>query len=570
MNALENPVIAHAAAVGIEPAAQSNAADGTVAAPALALARAQAEEAKPVGALSVTAAAAATTTATTMATATGENAASANELFGSFFMGADEFALPASTIREVVDYPDKMTAIPLSPAFLEGIFTLRGHVIPVLNLGKIFDSQAASADASHKVAIIDHEQIQIGIVFHSTGELLRVCPEQRSTLQYRDAASHGVIGGTIRLDGGLRLLQILDPAALISIENIPQVRALKSAGQRVETNHFHLQAERRQCVSFRVGGTVFAFEMNAIREIIDVPELKHSVLTSKLCIGRINLRGSAVAVVDFAKLLGMGDDTRQAGSEQRIVIARLGDASIGLLVDSVDNIFSYFPGDVLPIPLLSKTRAGMFGGCIHKEGIGAVIFLNHDEIFSRKEVIDMTRGHADLYQQENTAAVHQAKAGGNGQRKVYITFTMGNTYALEIRKIREIIDFSTDLIKAPSIPPFVQGMLKLRRQMITVLNLRCLYQMAPLADLSSAKILVIERGEERFGLMVDAVENIVTVSDSDRMPTPRMMRSDAAGDMRSEMQEVIELAGADTTRQTISVFEIDVFLERLSREMAAA
>jgi purine-binding chemotaxis protein CheW len=499
-------------------------------------------------------------------------------LFGSFFLCNEEFALPASVIREVVNYPDKVTPMPLSPPFLEGVFTLRGTVIPVLNLGRIFDPEAAAAHSSHKIAIVDHEEIQVGLVFHSTGEILRVRPEQCATLQYRDSATHNVIGGTIRLDDGARLLQILDPVALIKIENVPQVRALQSAGRKIETSQFHLQAERRQCVSFRVGQTTFAFEMSAIREIIDVPPLTSSVLTSKLCLGRFTLRGSVVAVVDFGAILGVGrragstDGTPMApGSAQRIVIARIGDASIGLLVDSVDNIFSFFPGDLLPIPLFSGSRAGMFGGCIHKEGIGAIIFLDHDGIFSSSEVIDMTRGHAELYQHENTgAAIVRKTTGAAVQRQVYITFTVGDTCALEIRKVREIIDFPVDMITPPSMPSFVEGILNLRRQMITILNLRSLYGMPALGDNTLSKVLIIERGDERFGLMVDSVENIVTVPDSDRMPTPRLVRSNDPGDMRNEMLDVIELTGADNVRRTLSVFEIDRFLERVATEMAAA
>ena len=504
----------------------------------------------------------------------------ASELFGSFFLGQDEFALPAICIREVVNYPDKVTPMPLSPHFLEGVFTLRGTVIPVLNLARIFDPAAGPAAASHKIAIVDHKQIQVGLVFHDTGEILRVRAEQKTNLQYRDGGSLNVVGGTIRLDDGARLLQILDPAALISIENVPQVLALRSTSRKAETSQFHLQAERRQCVAFRVGGTAFAFEMSAIREIIDVPELKSSVLNSKLCLGRINLRGNAVAVVDFARLLNMdhggasanGGGTHEArpGSAQRIVIARIGDASIGLLVDSVDNIFSFFPGDALPIPLLSKTRAGMFGGCIHKEEMGAIIYLNHQHIFSTAEVQDITRGHAELYQQENTASVAHRKVSASNERKVYITFTVGNTYALEIRKIREIIDFPETMITPPSMPSFVEGILNLRRQMITVLNLRCLYGMPPSPDKSTSKILVVERGEERFGLMVDAVENIVTIANTDRIPTPRLLRGSDHSELRNEMQEVIELSGADQSHQTISVFEIERFLERLAREMTAA
>lgn len=494
-----------------------------------------------------------------------------SELFGSFLLGQDEFALSAYGIREVVNFPEKLTPIPLSPPYLEGVFTLRGNVIPVLNLGRIFDPTAGRAEPNQKIAIVDHEQVQVGLLFHDTGEILRVRPEQRSSLSYRDPATHGVVSGTIRLDDGKRLLQILDPQALVHIENLPQVQALKSTGRTIEKNQFHLQTERRQCVAFHAGGIAFAFEMSAIREIIDVPELKASVLNSKLCVGRINLRGNAVAVVDFAELLKLGDAPKAAGGERRIIIARIGEASVGLLVDSVDNIFSFFPGDVLPIPLLSKSRAGMFGGCISKDGLGDILFLNHLEMFSRDEVVSITRGHADLYQDE---AEKERKSGDRAHaanaRQVYITFALENSYALEIKQIREIIDYPADMLKPPSAPAFVQGILNLRRQMITIINLRNLYQMPDHADQAATKILVFERGDERYGLMVDTVENIVTVTDSDRIPAPRMMRNNASTSLRNEMQEVIEMADGQGGRKTLSVFELDVFLERLSREVAAA
>lgn len=493
------------------------------------------------------------------------------ELFGSFILGDGEFALPASCIREVVNVPEKITAIPFSPLFLEGVFTLRGAVIPILNLGKIFDAGAPAISHSQKIAIIDHEQVQIGILFHDTGEILRVRPEQRCQLQYHDQAIHGVISGTIRLDDGARLLPILDPAALIRIENVPEIHALKSVGREEKGNHFHLQAERRQCVSFRVGGTAFAFEMGAIQEIINVPELSSSILNSEICIGRINLRGSTVAIVDFARLLHFADNGAPPSAEQRIVIARIRDTAIGLLVDSVDNIFNFFPGDILPVPLLSKTRAAMFGGCIHQDGIGEVLFLNHEAIFSSSEIGDITKGHADLYRQESLGKDNQLKKdGGNSRRQVYITFSLEHTCAVEIKQIREIIDLPHDLLKPPNLPPFVHGILNLRRQMITIIDLRSLYHMPPVADRSGAKILVIERDDERYGLMVDSVENIVTVANSDRMSTPKIMHHHAAEEMRSEMQEVIEITAADHSRKSFNVFDTNIFLEHLMQEMAAS
>ena len=498
--------------------------------------------------------------------------APATELFGSFVLGADEFALPAHCIREVVNLPEKIIALPLSPPFLAGVFTLRGTVIPVVNLGRVFSPSARAPEPSDKIAILDYQGVMIGILFHATGEILRVRPEQRSTLSYAAGEVPGVVAGTILLDCGARLLQVLDPAALVRIENVPQVLALQGATRRDASRS---QRARRQCVSFRVGSSSFAFEMAAIQEIIRVPELQPSVLHSALCLGRINFRGSQVAVVDFTALLQTvappeGDQAgREFGPEQRIVIARIDDATIGFLVDSVDSIVNFHSEDVMAIPLLSKARAGMFGGCISKPELGDIIFLNHREIFSSSEITEMRAGHANLYPKDEIGAAKTTEAR-RGQRQVYITFALENTFAVEIKQVREIIDFSDAITRPPGMPDFMRGILNLRQQMISVIDLRSLYRMPAMDDPAQAKILVIERGEERYGLMVDAVENIMTVNDNRRFAAPKMMRAPSNGnDPRSEMDEVIDIDGEGGIHQTLSVFECDRLLARLARELPA-
>jgi purine-binding chemotaxis protein CheW len=455
------------------------------------------------------------------------------------------------------------------------VFTLRGAVIPVVNLGRVFNADARGAEASDKIAILDFQGVLVGILFHATGEILRVRREQRSTLSYANGNAHGVVAGTILLNDGERLLQVLDPAALVRIENVPQVLALQSAGRQAAQRS---QGERRQCVSFRVGASSFAFEMNAIQEIIRVPELQASILNSALCLGRINFRGSQVAVVDFTALLraapaGSSDTqaAREFHADQRIVIARIDDATIGFLVDSVDSIVHFYSEELMAIPLLSKARAGMFGGCIAKAGLGDIIFLNHREIFSSVEIQEMRTGHANLYPKDQTGAQPaQQQAAKRSQRQVYITFALENTYAVEIKQVREIIDFSDDITRPPGMPAFMRGMLNLRQQMISVIDLRSLYRMPALASTGQAKILIIERGEERYGLMVDAVENIMTVNDNRRFAAPKMMRNPSAhGDPRSEMEEVIDIEGDGDHHKTLSVFECDRLLQRLAREMPA-
>ena len=493
----------------------------------------------------------------------------ATELFGSFMLGASEFALPASSLREVVTMPGRIIPVPLSPACLEGVFTLRGQVIPVLNLARMFDPGAPAPAPTHKVAIVDHDGIQIGLLFHDIGEVLRVRPEQRSLLQHRSGDRQGVIAGTIMLDDGARLLQVLDAQALVHIENVPQVQALRATQRGHERSQFHRLAERRQCLSFKVGGTAFAFEMCAIREIIAVPELQPSVMGSALCMGRINFRGSAIAVIDFAALLGFAGGTAESGAARRILVARIGEEQIGFLVDSVDSIFNFFSSDVLPIPLLSNARGRMFAGCISREEAGDILFLDHQAILSGAELREISQGHTNLYQQEAAAAQSQARTS-RAQRQVYIAFTLEDQWAVDIRQVREIIPFAEGMVQPPGLPRFVHGILNLRHQVITVIDLRSLYGMDACPEGTARKIMIVEHGEERYGLIVDAVDSIVTVNDSARRSSPRMLRGAAGGNacQPSEVLEVRDAASHDS-QDILSVFERSAFLACLANALAA-
>ncbi|MGN6702622.1 MAG: chemotaxis protein CheW, partial [Burkholderiaceae bacterium] len=293
----------------------------------------------------------------------------------------------------------------------------------------------------------------------------------------------------------------------------------------------------------------------------------------------MSLRGRTVPVVRFEALLRPDCALPAPSPDQRVVIARIGDAPIGLLVDSVDDIFGFFPDDVLPIPLLGRARAGMFRGCITRDAKtaadtgGDTILLDHDALFSGAELQEITQGHAALYGAEAGAghATRQAAGEAASRRRVYIAFAIGHAYAVEIGQVREIIGLPEQLVQAPGMPPFVHGILNLRRRMVTLVDPRRLYGMPDAAERMDARVLVIERGDECFGVVVDAVDSIVTVADAHRLRAPKILHGAADDALQGGLQEVIELPGvpAGETR-TLGVFDVDAFLARLQREMGVA
>ena len=480
------------------------------------------------------------------------------ELFGTFYLGGQEFAINADCIREVVRSPYRITPIPLSPAYLEGIFTLRGVAIPMVNLARIFDAQAPASTSDQRVVIIDHEDVQVGLVFDMTGEVLRVAPEQRSSLRYDGRQS--VVSGAITLDAGARLLQVLDPASLIRIDNVPQVRSLSNATRNAERQRFLRQAQGHKCIAFRVGGMHFALAMEAVQEIIRVPELNESVMLGKLCKGWFNLRGAPVGVVDFAALLQAGSSA--AGEDQRVLVVRVGEDRLGLLVDSVDDIRPYFDSDILPIPMLGTRRAGMFRGCLpDPEGTDA-IFLAHGQIFSDAEVAEICSGHRRLYQDQVKAAGQASSAAS--RRQVYLAFSLDTGWASDIKQVREIVPFVDNVTRPPGMPDCVHGMMQLRQQMVCVIDLRRLYGMPPSSDTAERRILVLEHGDERYGIIVDHVDTILSLPDSQRRPSPQLLKLNGPQDMRRDAGEVLEVpAEGGGENRVLTLFDKARFIETL-------
>jgi len=482
------------------------------------------------------------------------SAGAAVELFGSFMLGGDEFALPALCIREVVNFPERMTSVPLAPSYLEGMFTLRGSVIPVVNLGRLFDPAAPAAEPSNKIAIIDYQEAQVGLLVHATGEILRVRPEQRSRLRYAEGSTQGVVAGTILLDEGRRLVQVLDIDRLVHIENVPQVQSMRASGAETR-RQLRVVGERRHAISFRAAGARFAMEMKAIQEIVRVPELAESILASPLCRGRMLFRGLQVPVVDFAALAG--GQPAQADAGQRILVAHIGEATVGFLVDDVESILHFTSDEVLAIPLLSKERSAMFAGCVARPGEEDVILLDHEGIFSRSEIGEMDLGHRQLYPAQARAAASQ-RAG----RKVYLSFRVGELFALELKQVREIIDHAGDISHPPGMPDYMCGVLNLRQQLISLVDLRRLYGME--AAEGEGKVLVIERDEGRYGLVVDAVADIVTVDDGKRFAAPSLMKTSVtAQDLSAESNEVVELPQADGSTHSTCLLDLERVMKRI-------
>jgi purine-binding chemotaxis protein CheW len=92
-------------------------------------------------------------------------------------------------------------------------------------------------------------------------------------------------------------------------------------------------------------------------------------------------------------------------------------------------------------------------------------------------------------------------------------------FAMDIRSIREIRGWiaSTHLPHAPS---YIKGMINLRGTVLVVIDLAERLGLPPQEPNAASVVVVVEDGDKTAGLLVDAVCDIITVTDDMRQDIP--------------------------------------------------
>lgn len=125
----------------------------------------------------------------------------------------------------------------------------------------------------------------------------------------------------------------------------------------------------------------------------------------------------------------------------------------------------------------------------------------------------------------NTAPMKNSEPGQRSRAGKYLTFVLGQeSYGVDVLKIREIIR-PVDITSVPQMPAYVCGVINLRGKIVPVVDLRIKFGLEPSAATERSCIVVVQvrlpsGGISLMGLIVDAVEEVLNISEGDIEETP--------------------------------------------------
>lgn len=133
-----------------------------------------------------------------------------------FMMNEEEFACDINNVREVVKML-KVTPLPSSKEFIEGVINMRGEVIPVIDLRKRFGLGEGERNEANRIIITEMGSQMFGLIVDAVSEVARLSNEQ-----IQEAPAQ-VAGGKTELIKGVgkindRMIIILDIEHILSAD----------------------------------------------------------------------------------------------------------------------------------------------------------------------------------------------------------------------------------------------------------------------------------------------------------------------------------------------------------------
>ncbi len=266
-----------------------------------------------------------------------------------FGIGNEEYGISINCTREIIRLP-KVSKIPNAASYIEGVFSLRKQILPLINLGMLLGNNTGLQNESSRVVIINQGEFSFGIIVDRVSRVATVQKKllkEVSQLEYGSCSEY--IKGMISLNHGKSLIMMLEPHKLINLvqekvasasDEINKVSGLISDEGSLDMGH-------EQIVVFKLEQEEYALDINYVQEISRSSEIVRLPKAPQYIKGIVDLRGDIIPVLELKALLHIQDTANN--SEQRLIVVHNEKRKIGILIDSVSEVLKV-PTNCLEAP----------------------------------------------------------------------------------------------------------------------------------------------------------------------------------------------------------------------------
>jgi purine-binding chemotaxis protein CheW len=450
--------------------------------------------------------------------------------FVTFVVGEEVFAVDLAPVQEIIRVPE-VVAVPMSPSSLDGLANLRGKILPIISLRRIFGFEERPYDDSTRAVVIDLGQ-PLGFVVDRVASVVSVDRGHiESPGAIKSTVDTDLLSGLLKDVGGHKMIMVLDFGRLIASEfvEVPKAAAGDTArplaSERTADATPAAQSAELQFVSFEVARQEYAIVIEDVQEIVQIPkDIVHVPHAKSHVLGVMTLRNRLLPLVSLRRMFGLAD--RDSHEESRIVVVSHGGIAVGVVMDSVNQVLRVARSAVDRMPGLLAQDGSMSDIeeiCRLDGGKRMVSIISVKNMF-RNSAMQAAINTVDAMTLEHDAdaAKSSADAAGDDEEQV-VVFRLGKEeFAVPIESVQEIVRLPDEMTKVPKAASAVEGVINLRGAVLPVIDLRRRLGLAAVERSDRQRIVVLVIEGVRTGFIVDSVAEVLKVPRSAIEPAPRL------------------------------------------------
>jgi purine-binding chemotaxis protein CheW len=447
--------------------------------------------------------------------------------FVTFLSGDEVFAADMSPVKEIIRVP-QVVRVPLAPAALEGLANLRGKVLPIISLRRLFGFPELEHDDATRALVIDVGQ-PLGFVVDRVSSVMGVDAGHIEDVgSISTTVNTEVLSGLIKDAGGHAMIMVLDFAKLIERE-FSQIAAITKNNSVASAALAQVQSEEEdssdelQLVSFNVEGQEYAIAIEDVQEIVQVPEaVIHVPHSESHVLGVMTLRSRLLPLVRLRRIFGLPDS--DLDEKSRIVVLTLNGVSVGVVVDAVSEVLRVSKSGVDALPALLAREgnlAEVTAICRLDNGKRLVSIMTARNLFDHsaiKEALN-TVNESELESSTEAKAVDDNL---DDDEQVVIFRLDKEEFGAPIASVQEIVRVPEELVRVPKAPSFVEGVINLRGTVLPVIDLRLRLGLKQVERTDRQRIMVFLISDVRTGFIVDQVAEVLKIPKSAIEPAPQL------------------------------------------------
>lgn len=281
-----------------------------------------------------------------------------------------------------------------------------------------------------------------------------------------------------------------------------------------------IEQKKNTHLYFQIGENKYAINSDNILEIMKLPALDYPQKLPNNIVGLLKYNNFVINVVDIRFYLNIEVPPYTVHNE--LLVVKTDEIIFGIITDQVIGILPFDTAQMDAIPFVDNK---MVIDSLYKYNQETIFIINiyaienlmkqHDNHWADVDIISLfpqDESSKSIMTKRTLAIADKSSlklaSGELHAKNKYISFNLNSdSYCIALDYVKEVLK-DTSITKVPGIPDFIEGIMNLRGDYITVINLKKFLGLESAAVLDKKPVIIIKCNELKLALLIDKINEL--------------------------------------------------------------